>query len=480
MDLRIYHSELQRSNLFRLPYRLSSLHLGGLLAMTLFLLFVILSPAYAQNDDRLLDIQKVVSSNGGITAWLVHDDSVPVIAMNFSFKGAGAAQNTADKQGLAQMLSNTLDEGAGELDSQAFQKELLDRSISLSFSSGRDDFGGSLKTLSKNKKRAFELLNLALTKPRFDQEAVDRMRQANQGRIRSSLSEPEWIAARLLNDIAFSGHPYSLNSGGTLSSLDAITPDDLRQFHMHHLGKNNLLVSVAGDIDADTLKVVLDDVFGDLPDVNIVDAEDLELQNQGTISLYENNIPQTMIEILQPGISRTNPDYHLAQIMNFILGSSGFGSRLTEEIREKRGLTYGIYTGLSNFDHLQTLSISTSTKNESVPEMLSLIHAEFEKMKNEPVSEQELADAKAYLIGSLPLSLTSTDRIAGLLSSLQADGLPIDYLDQREKAIEAASIQDISRVAQSLLDPDRFVTILVGMPEGIEDANRIETLPNVE
>ena len=453
--------------------------------MTVFLFFAALSPTYAQEtensepDEPLLDIQ-TVTSDGGITAWLVEDHSVPVIAMEFAFKGAGAAQNLPEKQGLAQLLSNTMDEGAGEIDSQTFQKELRDRSISLSFRSGRDDFGGSVKTLSKNAPRAFELLELALTQPRFDPDPVARMKKANQSRIRSSLSDPDWMAARLMNDVAFAGHPYALNSGGTLSSLETLTPEDLRQYHATHIGKNNLVVAVAGDISAEALKTTLDDVFGGLPQVDIQPPADLALQNQGSVSVYETDIPQTIVEIMQPGIARTDPDYHSAQVMNFILGSSGFGSRLTEEIREKRGLTYGIYTNFYNLDHVQTLNVSTSTQNENVPEMLSLIQSEFDKIKNEPVTEKELQDAKAYLIGSLPLSLTSTDKIAGLLLSLQVDGLPIDYLDQREDSIENTSIADISRVAQSLLDPGKFVTILVGKPQGLTDANKIETLPNVE
>lgn len=429
--------------------------------------------------ESVLDIQEVTSESG-ITAWLVEDHSVPVIAVDFAFKGAGSLQDPPDKQGLARMVSNTMDEGAGNLDAQAFQKELQDLSISLSFNSGRDHFGGGVKTLTKNKDRAFALLKLALMEPRFDDEAIGRMRRGNQSRIRSSLTDPDWIAARLLNDVAFAGHPYALNSGGTLSSLEAITAEDLRGFHDSYLGRNNLVVSVAGDIDAPTLKATLDQVFGGLPEVSVPAPNDLELQHQGSIHVYEKDIPQTVVEIMQPGISRHDPDYFTAQVMNFVLGSSGFGSRLTEEIREKRGLTYGIYSGLFDLSHVDGVSVSTSTKSENVPEMLSLIDAEFNKMKDEPISDEELSDAKAYLIGSLPLALTSTDKIAGLLLSLQRDDLPINYLDQREESIRAATIDDVQRVAQRLLMPEKFVTILVGQPAGDLDATTIETLPNVE
>lgn len=447
---------------------------------TFFILFVFLIifllPFAASAS--VLDIQEV-KSESGMTAWLVEDHSVPVIALTFAFKEAGAKNDPEEKQGLARLASNTMDEGAGNLDSQAFQKELQDLSISLSFGTDRDHFSGSVKTLTRNKARAFELLKLALTQPRFDEEPLQRMIAANQARIKSSLSDPEWMAARLQNDRVFEGHPYALNSGGTLSSLEKITAEDLRAFHKT-LGKNALVVSASGDITGPELKTLLDDVFSGLPDVSSSESSDMALQNAGKIFLYEQDIPQTIIEITQGGIDRNDPDYQSAQVMNFVLGSSGFGSRLTEEIREKRGLTYGIYTYFQNYDAVDTMNITTSTANENTSEMLALIRAEWDKMKNTVITEKELADAKSYLIGSLPLSLTSTDRIAGLLLSLQIDGLPLDYLDRREEEIRQTTAQDVQKIAQRLLRPENFTTVLVGQPQGIKDAHTVESLPNVE
>ncbi len=431
----------------------------------------------------VLDIEEVTSP-GGITAWLVQDDSVPVIAMEFGFKGAGSAQDPSGKQGLARMLSNTMDEGAGSLSGQEFQEALRKDAISLGFSATRDSVGGSLKTLTKNKDRAFELTELALTKPRFDKEAVDRMREGNMSRIKSSLADPGWKAARLINDRAFEDHPYALNSGGTLSSLKSIGPKDLDKFHEKVIGKNNLHVAVAGDISAEDLAAALDQIFGDLPDVEIDEPAKHEIKNQGKVYVYKDDIPQSVIEIMQPGISRTDPDFQTAQVMNFILGSSGFGSRLTKEIREKRGLTYGIYSYFYSLDHLDALAISTSTANANVAEMLKLAPAEFKRMADEPVTEKELQSAKSYLVGSLPLSLTSTDKIAGLMNSMQLDGLAKDYLDTRNAQIEATTIEDIQTLAQKLLNPAQFVTVIVGAPEGLEEAGfdveTIKKLPNVE
>jgi len=438
-------------------------------------------PARAQ----ILDIQEV-RSDSGITAWLAEDHSVPVIALQFAFKGAGARGDGKDKQGLSRLASNTMDEGAGEMDSQKFQKALRDDSITLFFNSNRDDFGGNLKTLTRNKDKAFDLLRLALTSPRFDADPMRRMRQSNQARIRHSLADPEWAAARIMNDRAFAGHPYALNSGGTLSTLENITREDQQNFTATKLARDNLHVAVAGDITADELRAALDGIFGALPDkATLPETPPLKLQNKGQVYAFEKDIPQTIIQIMQPGIARNDPAYHHAQIMNFVLGSSGFGSRLTEEIRENRGLTYGIYSSLFTMDNFAGLSVNTSTANENTAQMQKLIREEWDQMKREGVSDEELQSAKTYLIGALPLSLTSTDQIAGTMLSLRLDNLPRNYLDQRTAIIENATREDIHDIAQNLLNDKEFITVLVGginniAAHSISGAVVIESLPNAQ
>lgn len=434
--------------------------------------------AHADDTKKYLHIQ-AVKSDSGIEAWLVEDHSLPIIAMDFAFEDAGAKNDPHDKQGLARLASNTMDEGADNITSQEFQKTLQDLSISLSFNVDRDNFGGSVKTLSRNKDKAFDLLRLALNAPRFDEEPLNRMRDANISRLRASMTDPEWIAARLQNDRIFENSPYALNSGGTISGLRAITAEDLKAFHKT-LGKNILKISVAGDITPEELKKILDTVFSPLPAVERKTYADSPLANTGKTYLFEQDIPQTIIEIAQKGINRNDPDYYAAQVMNFILGSSGFGSRLMEEVREKRGLTYGIYTYFRQNNQADTLQVSTSTVNKSVDEVLSIIHDEWKKMTDGPIGEKELKDAKSYIIGSLPLSLTSTDAISGVMLSMQLDHLPPDYLDTRAQKINALTTEDIQNVAKKLLNDKSFTTILVGKPENINDAILIKDLPNVE
>lgn len=430
----------------------------------------------------LLDI-KTVKSGKQITAWLVEDHTVPVISMQFLFRGAGAVNDPEGKEGLSQLLSNTLDEGAGDLDSKAFQAALNDHSISLSFSSSRDDFGGSLKTLDKYQDRAFDLLHLALTKPHFGDDALRRMKDSNMERIRSNMTDPDWMAARLSNAVLFEGHPYARNSGGTLSSLPRITATDLRNKLGTELGRDRLMIAVAGNITPEELSVVLDKVFGDLPESSTVKTVDpVSFKEQGERVQLVRDIPQTVLKLAYPGLPMSDPDYPAAEIFNYILGGAGFGSRLTENIREQRGLTYGIFSDLSEMKSAALFTIETSTRAEKVPEMLSLIGEDIRKISETPVTATELAQAKSFLTGSVPLGLTSTDRIAGVMIGFQIFGLPPTYLDEREKRLREVTLEDVKRAAERILKNDSATTILVGQPlaSAPSGIRTVADLPGVE
>lgn len=443
-----------------------------------FVCLMLATPAFA--SDKFLDIQEV-KTESGITAWLVEDQTLPILSVQFSFVGAGSVHDTIEKQGLTRLLSNTMDEGAGELSSQEFQKALSDHSITLRFNSSRDNFGGNVKTLTKHQDKAFELLKLALTQPRFDAEPLARMADANITRIKSSLSDPQWIAARIMNDRAYAGHPYALNSGGTISSLKAITADDLRNVIATRFSKDHLRIAVTGNITADTLRPILNDVFGHLrQSTDIAVPKNLNLQNTGSTILYDRDIPQSVVQMQYQSFGRDDPDFYALRVLNYRFGGGGFGSRLMEEIREKRGLTYGIYSSLLDMKYSDTVGISTSTANENVNEMLQLIDAEIQKLSVEGLTPEEIKTAQSYLTGSMPLALTSSDKIAGMLLSLQTQDLPIDYLDRYADNISSVTQSDVQRVIDRLFKDQKPVTVIVGKPKNYESTTTIEALPNVE
>jgi zinc protease len=431
---------------------------GG--AATLLLALTLLAAPAA----RAVDVQRVVSP-GGIEAWLVESNEVPVIAVDFAFRGAGASADPADRQGLSNLVSTLLDEGAGDLDSAAFQRRLTDNAIDLSFNANADDFRGSLKTVTERADTAFALLRLALTDPRFDAEAVDRMKAAVLADIRRRVADPGWMARRAYFEAAFPGHAYGRPSRGTAASLAAIGREDLHRFVRERIARDNLVIGVTGDIDAEELAARLDETFGALQAASVPrDVAEAAPTGGDARILVERAGPQSSMLIVQPGIARDDPDYYAAYVLNHVLGGSGFTSRLAEEVRQERGLTYGIYSYLAIFDRAELMIVGSSLSNENVGEALEVVRGIWREVAAEGVTAEEVADARTYLTGSFPLNFTSTDRISSMLVTMQLTDLGIDYLDRRNALIESVTAEDVGRVAAELLRPDALSVVVVGAP----------------
>ncbi|MGH6897269.1 MAG: M16 family metallopeptidase [Geminicoccaceae bacterium] len=411
-------------------------------------------------------VERVVSP-GGIEAYLINEPSIPFLSLAVHFRG-GAALDPMDKEGLAHMVSGLLDEGAGELNSRAFRTELEDRAIRLSFETGRDGFTGQLKTLSEHRERAFEMLRLALVEARFDPEPVERIRSQIQADLRRRAEDPDYLVSLTWFDTAFPGHPYGRPVRGTVESVATITEDDLRQFTRERLAKDNVTVGVAGDVTAEELGRLLDLAFGDLPDVSApIEVAATEPVTGGTV-VVRKNVPQSQVMFGQEGLARDDPDFYAAYVTNHILGGGGFTSRLTEEIREKRGLAYSVYSYLYPMDHAPLWLGGVGTANAAVAESIGLVRQEVARMAAGDIDAQDLADAKTYLTGSFPLRLTSNDQIAGMLVSIQVDDLGIDYLEKRNGYIEAVTPADVRRVAARLYHPEGLLMVVVGDPDGLE------------
>lgn len=441
-----------------------------------FSLLLLVRPAFA-SDTLLRVIDK--SEENGFTLWVAPDHTLPLISIEFALQGEGARNDPDGQVGISQLMSNTLDEGAGDLDAKAFQGTMADNSISLGFWSARDDFGGSVYTLSDHKDIAFNLLDLALNKPLFAEEAVQRMIAANLARLRSDSADPNWMAARLFNATLFAGHPYARNSGGTLASLAALTPDNLRTLHKSVLLRDRLVIAIAGDITPNEARQRVQALTRSWAKAAAPDTmPDVALPEKAASVLFTLDIPQTMIQIGLPGIAHDDPDYPAAVVMNHIFGGGGFGSRLTETVREKHGLTYGISSDLDTMDKAPLLSISTSTKNESAADVLRYVRESMEALRTTPVSETELNNAKSYLTGSLPLAMTSLRSTAQLMNSLQRDNLPATYLDAYVQSINKVTAADVQRLAKRLLRDDKMQVVLVGKPKGV-DAVKVSTIPGI-
>jgi len=410
-------------------------------------------------------IEHVVSP-GGVEAWLVREHAVPLIAVDVAFAG-GAVQDPAGRSGAANLAASLLDEGAGDLDSKAFQDRLERKAIELSFRAERDTLRGRMRTLVENRDEAFDLLRLSLTAPRFDAADVELNRAQILSTLRRQTTSPGDIASRRWWETAFEGHPYGRPVDGTLESVPSITIDDLKTYTHRVLARQNLKIAVVGDIDADTLKPLLDRVFGALPEKSdLAPVDNVTPQGLGRRIVVNLDVPQAVVDFGGPGIARKDPDFMAAYIVNHILGGGTFSSRLYQEVREKRGLAYSVSDSLVWLDHAALFIGGTATRADRTGEALDVIGKEIHRLAESGPTAAELTQAKNYLNSSFALNLDTSSKIAALLVQFQLDDLGIDYIAKRPALIGAVTLDDARRVAKRLLDGGLLVTV-VGKPEGV-------------
>jgi zinc protease len=418
-----------------------------------------LAPAAAMTIERVV-------SPGGIEAWLVRDSTLPLIALELAVRG-GADQDTADKPGVANLAVSLLDEGAGPFDAKAFQQRLEGKAIELSFRAGRDYMRGSLRTLKENGQEAFDYLRLALTEPRFDTEALERSRAQILSRLRRETMSPNDLASRNWWATAFPGHPYGVPVSGTLESVARLGVDELRDYVRRVLARDNIKIAIVGDIDAESAARMLDRTFGGLPPkAQLRSVAAIAPQGLGRRIVVPLDVPQAVVNFGSAGIRREDPDFMAAYIVNHILGGGSFTSRLYREVREKRGLAYGVSGSLVWLNHAAVLIGSTATRADATGETIDIIEREIRRLAAEGPTQEELDKAKAYLKGSFALGLDTSNRIASQLLQMQIDKLGMDYIERRPALIDAVTLADAKRVAKRLLDAGLLVTV-VGRPAGV-------------
>ena len=442
--------------------------LTAVVAIALFGFFSVKTSASGETRKvkHHMKIQEV-KSPGGITAWLVSEPRVPLIAIRFAFMG-GSAQDPAGKPGVANFLTAMLDEGAGELKSTEFQERMEDIAMRMGFSDGLDTFYGSVQTLSAYKQEAFELLALALGQPRFDADAMERIRGQLLTNLAFDAKNPNGVAQKQWWAKAFPNHPYGSPSHGTPESIESISAQDLAEYHERIFAKSNLKIAVVGDITAGELRLLLDKIFGGLPEkARLNEVASVTITSDNRPNVVEMPFPQSVVILGRQGLLRDDPDFVPAYVMNHILGGGGFSSRLMQEVREKRGLAYSVSSRLVAYEKSSVWVAFVATKNEEVTRSIDLIRNEMRRMSTEGVTEKELADAQSYLTGSYPLRFDTSSKIAAQLLTIQLDKLGIDYVNVRNDMIAAVTKEDIKRLAQRLLKTDALVLTIVGQPQNL-------------
>jgi len=413
-----------------------------------------------------VDIQEVTSP-GGIKAWLVEDHSLPFASLELRFRG-GASLDAPGKRGEVNLMTGLIEEGAGDLDAQGFAAAQEALGAHFGFDVDNDTLSISARFLTHNRDAALALLKKGLTETRFDQDAIDRVRGQVLSIIQSDAQDPQAIAGdRWAHDV-FGDHPYGTDRNGTAESLAKLTQADMFEAKARTVARDRLYVAVAGDVTAAELGPLLDDLLGALPEKGANFPPAPEMAIKGGTAVVDFGSPQSVVVFGQDGIKRDDPDYFAAYILNQIVGAGGFSSRLMDEVREKRGLTYGVSTYLIDMDLADTWQGSFASANEKVAEAIEVVKAEWTRAATKGVTEAELRDAKTYLTGSYPLRFSGNDKIANILAGMQLQDLPRDYVNTRNAKVEAVTLSDVNRVAQERMKPGDLHFVVVGRPVGLK------------
>lgn len=424
------------------------------------LIAAIALPAQAQTEIQ------TVTSPGGITAWLVEDHNIPFTALEIRFRG-GTSLDAPGKRGAVNLMTALIEEGTGELDSQGFARERDSLAANFSFRADEDQVSVSARFLTENREPAVDLLRRALTAPAFSPDAIERVRGQVLSGIRSDAKDPGTLASRELKALAFGDHPYASSGDGTIESVTALTREDIVAAHAATLARDRVYVAAAGDITADELGLYIDRLLGGLPETGAPMPPRAPMNLTGGITVVDFPGPQSTVLFAHQGIRTEDPDFFAASLLNEILGGGRFGARLMTEVREKRGLTYGIGSYLVGYDLAELYMGQFSSANATVGQAIEVTRNEWRRIAEEGVTEEELATAKTFMTGSYPLRFDGNGRIASILVGMQMMGLSADYPKTRNDRVNAVTMEDIRRVATRLYRADDLRFVVVGQPEGV-------------
>ena len=412
-----------------------------------------------------IEVQEVTSP-GGIKAWLVEEHSIPFTALEIRFRG-GSALDEAGKRGATYLMTATLEEGAADMDARAFAERVESLAASFRFNVYDDVLAISARFLTENSDQAVDLLKSAIMQPRFDQDAIDRVRGQIQAVLLSETTNPRNIAGQAFNAATWGDHPYATNAKGTPESLDALTREDLISARNRVLARDRLYVAAVGDISANELGLLLDHLLGDLPQTSVPLPPGADYQLAPGETVIDFATPQSLALFGHKGIKRNDPDYMAAYVVNEIFGGGGFQSRLMEEVREKRGLTYGIGVSLLPMEFGELVLGQVQSDNTKMAEAINLVRQEWQRIGEHGVTEAELQDAKTYLTGAYALRFDGNAPIARIMVGMQMTGLPVDYIRTRNDQLTALTLEEVNRLAGRLYRADQLHFFVVGQPVGL-------------
>lgn len=399
----------------------------------------------------------------GLTVLVIEQHALPIVQLHALVK-TGSAQDPPDKPGLANLVASLLDEGTSTRSARQLAEQIEFVGGSLATRATEDFSTASARVLRKDLALGFELLADILLHPAFPEPELERVRSLVHGQIVSEEDDPGTVAAKAFNHLVFDGHPYRWPVVGTEESLAKITRADVQAFYAGEYLPNQTVLAIVGDITVEDARGLVTQHFGAWKP-GTVSPRTVSAPapfDKPVSKLIEKDLTQATIMVGHLGISRTNPDYYPVLVMNYILGGGGFSSRLMNEIRDNQGLAYGV--GSSFHANLMpgAFLVSLQTRNEAANQAIAGVLNELKRMRDAPVTDEELDDAKAYLMGSFPLRLDTTAKLADVVSQVEFYGLGLDYFTDYPRWIAKVTKDDVLRVAKQYLHPDRYALVLVG------------------
>lgn len=399
----------------------------------------------------------------GLTVLVLEQHSLPIVQVQALVK-TGSVRDPEGKAGLANLVASLLDEGTTTRSAKQLAEQIEFVGGSLAARTGEDFTTVSARVLTKDTDLGFELLADILLHPAFPERELERVRSQILGEIQSEQDDPGTVAAKAFNQLVFEGHPYRWPVNGTEQTVPTLARADVQAFYAAEYVPNRTVLTIVGDLSVERARALADKHFGawtaaEPPNGRVGQPAPID---KPVVKLIPKDLTQATIMVGHLGVSRGNPDYYALVVMNYILGGGGFSSRLMDSIRDNQGLAYGVS---SHFDaNLMpgAFQVSLQTRNEMANQAIAGVLAEIKGMQEQPVTDEELADAKAYLIGSFPLRLDTTGKLADVLSQVEFYGLGLSYFTDYPTLIARVTKEEVLRVAKHYLHPDRYALVLVG------------------
>jgi zinc protease len=416
---------------------------------------------FAATPSHALEIKRMTLSNGA-TLLVSEEHQLPMVTIAIAFD-AGTRRDPAGKEGLADLTAQCLSQGTKELTATEFAQKTDFMGSSVDVSAARDYATGGMTSLKKYQADTLKLLAGILVEPGLREADILRKRDEQVAEIKSAEEQPGYTASVEFTKELFGNSPYGHPGAGSSESVAKLTADDVRGFYQTYYKLGGATIAVAGDVNADEIKVSLEQELAGLNGTVPAQAEPppITVAPGFHVKVIDRNVVQANLIMGFGGVERSNPDYYRLKVMNYILGGGGFSSRLMKVVRSEHGLAYSINSGFEPGKFQGSFEVSLETKNQSSNQAIDLIMQQIREIQEKPVTDSELDGAKKFLIGSFPLTIERQTAIASFMIQLEVYGLGMDYAEKYPTLIGSVTKDDVLAVAKKYLHPDSVLVVAV-------------------